>query len=542
MRGMGHLEVAHVEYVLPDGRTLLDDVSFRVPEGSATALVGPNGAGKTTLLRLVTGELAPEAGSVVVSGGLGVMPQFVGSVRDESTVRDLLVAVAPPQLRDAARAVDAAETALLEVDDEAAQMAYAQALADWADVRGYETETLWDECTMAALGVPFDRAQFRQVRTLSGGEQKRLVLEALLRGPDEVLLLDEPDNYLDVPGKRWLEEQLRATRKTVLFVSHDRELLARAADRIVALEPGPSGADAWVHGGGFATFHDARRERFARFEELRRRWDEKHAQLKKLVLTLRQAAAVSHEMASRYRAAQTRLAKFEEAGPPPEPPREQDITMRLRGGRTGLRAVTCERLELTGLMKPFDLEVFYGERVAVLGSNGSGKSHFLRLLAGEDVAHTGTWKLGARVVPGHFAQTHAHPELVGRALVDILWSDHALQLGPAMAALRRYELTAAAERPFDRLSGGQQARFQILQLELSGCTALLLDEPTDNLDLESAEALQEGLEAFEGTVLAVTHDRWFARGFDRFLVFGSDGVVRETSEPVWDERRVERAR
>ncbi len=539
---MGHCEVAHVEYVLPDGRTLLDDVSFRVGEGSITALVGANGAGKTTLLRIVTGELKPSGGSVTVSGGLGVMPQFVGSVRDESTVRDLLVSVATPHIRDAARAVDAAETRMLEDDDEPAQMAYAQALADWADARGYEAETTWDECTMAAFGVPFDKAQWRQVRTLSGGEQKRLVLEALLRGPDEVLLLDEPDNYLDVPGKRWLEEQLRATRKTVLFVSHDRELLARAADRVVALEASPTGADAWVHGASFATFHEARRERFARFEELRRRWDEKHAQLKKLVLTLRQAAAVSHDMASRYRAAQTRLAKFEEAGPPPEPPREQDITMRLRGGRTGLRAVSCSALELTGLMKPFDLEVFYGERVAVLGSNGSGKSHFLRLLAGQDVAHTGAWKLGARVVPGHFAQTHAHPELFGRPLVEILWTDHALPLGAAMSALRRYELTVAAERPFDRLSGGQQARFQILRLELSGCTALLLDEPTDNLDLESAEALQDGLEAFEGTVLAVTHDRWFARTFDRFLVFGSDGVVRETPEPVWDERRVERAR
>jgi ATPase subunit of ABC transporter with duplicated ATPase domains len=539
---MGHLEVAHAEYHLPDGRTLLGDVTFRVGEGSATAIVGPNGAGKTTLLRIITGELTPHGGSVAVSGGLGVMRQFVGSVRDETTVRDLLVSVSAPRLREVARAVDEAEHAMLTVDDEAAQMAYAQALSDWAEVRGYEAETLWDVCTMAALGLPYDRAQFREVRTMSGGEQKRLVLEALLRGTDEVLLLDEPDNYLDVPGKRWLEAQLKATKKTILFVSHDRELLSRAADRIVSLEPGPAGADAWVHGGGFATFHDARRERFARFEELRRRWDEKHAQLKKLVLTLRNQAASSPDMASRYRAAQTRLRKYEEAGPPPEPPREQDISMKLRGGRTGLRAVTCVGLELTGLMQPFDLEVFYGERVAVLGSNGSGKSHFLRLLAGGNVAHTGSWKLGARVVAGHFAQTHAHPELFGRALLDILWEDHAQNKGMAMSRLRRYELTEAADRPFDRLSGGQQARFQILLLELAGSTALLLDEPTDNLDLESAEALQEGLESFDGTVLAVTHDRWFARSFDRYLVFGSDGVVRETAEPVWDERRVERER
>ncbi|AJF66816.1 ABC transporter [Streptomyces vietnamensis] len=543
MHPMGHVEAAHLEYYLPDGRVLLGDASFRVGEGAVVALVGANGAGKTTLLRMIAGELQPHGGTVTVSGGLGVMPQFVGSVRDESTVRDLLVSVAQPRIREAAKAVDAAEHLIMTVDDEAAQMKYAQALSDWAEVQGYEAETLWDICTMAALGVPYEKAQFREVRTLSGGEQKRLVLESLLRGPDEVLLLDEPDNYLDVPGKRWLEERLRETRKTVLFISHDRELLSRGAQKIIAVEPGPAGSDVWVHGGGFDTFHEARRERFARFEELKRRWDEKHAQLKKLVVNLRQAAAVSHEMASRYAAAQTRLKKFEEAGPPPEPPREQDIRMRLRGGRTGVRAVTCENLELTGLMKPFSLEIFYGERVAVLGSNGSGKSHFLRLLAGDPtVAHTGAWKLGARVVPGHFAQTHAHPELAGRPLVDILWTEHAKDRGAAMSVLRRYELERQGDQPFDKLSGGQQARFQILLLELAGTTALLLDEPTDNLDLESAEALQDGLESYDGTVLAVTHDRWFAKSFDRFLVFGSDGVVRETSEPVWDERRVERAR
>ncbi|MFJ1753212.1 ABC-F family ATP-binding cassette domain-containing protein [Kitasatospora sp. NPDC088134] len=552
---MGHVEISHLEYYLPDGRVLFDDASFRVGEGAAVALVGANGAGKTTLLRMIAGDTQPHGGSVTVSGGLGVMRQFVGTTGRESaedapgalpadaSVRDLLVSVAPKRIADAARRVDAAELAMIAQDDEKSQMAYAQALADWSDAGGYEYEADWDVCTVAALGMPFERAQWRGLNTLSGGEQKRLVLEALLRGPDEVLLLDEPDNYLDVPGKRWLEEAIRATSKTVLYISHDRELLSRTADKIIAVESGATGSSVWVHGGGFDTFHEARKARFERFEELRRRWDEEHAKLKKLVVTLRQAAAVSHEMASRYAAAQTRLKKFEDAGPPEAPPREQSITMRLKGGRTGVRAFTMQGLELSGLMKPFDLEVFYGERVAVLGSNGSGKSHFLRLLAGDDtVQHGGSWKLGARVVPGHFRQTHAHPELLGRTIRSIVEEEHALSRGAAMSALRRYELDRQEEQKFESLSGGQQARLMILKLELSGSTALLLDEPTDNLDLESAEALQQGLEAFDGTVLCVTHDRWFARSFDRFLVFGSDGRVYESPEPVWDETRVVRDR
>ena len=535
---VGHVELHEVGVVLPDGRPLLHDVSFRVGEGTKTALVGANGAGKTTLLRVIAGDAEPVDGRVSRSGGLGVMRQFVGSVRDDTSVRDLLLAVAPPRVRAAAAELDAAELAMMETDDEPTQLRYAQALADWADAGGYEAEVLWDTCTVAALGVPFERAQWRSVDTLSGGEQKRLVLEALLRGPDEVLLLDEPDNYLDVPGKEWLEAALTETAKTVLIVSHDRELLTRTADRVVTLE----GRTAWTHGGGFASYPQARADRHARMAELVRRWDEEHARLRDLVLTLRQQAANSPDMASRYRAMQTRLARFETAGPPEAPAPAQSVRMRLGGGRTGLRALTCEALELTGLMQPFDLEVFYGERLAVLGSNGSGKSHFLRLLAGADVRHSGSWRLGARVVPGHFAQTSAHPELVDRTLVEILERERARQRGPAIAALRRYELSEQADQTFGSLSGGQQARFQVLLLELAGTTLLLLDEPTDNLDLASAEALEAALAAYDGTVVAVTHDRWFARSFERFLVFGADGVVAETPEPVWHEGRVRRAR
>src|SRR4029077_20316728 len=143
------------------------------------------------------------------------------------------------------------------------------------------------------------------------------------------------------------------------------------------------GGSAWTHPSGFASWHEARVARYERLDELRRRWEEEHQKLKDLVQMYKQKATYNDGMASRYQAAQTRLRKFEEAGPPTEQPREQQVKRALTGGRTGKRAVVCENLELTGLMKPFDLEVWYGERVAVLGSNGSGKSHFLRLLDGE---------------------------------------------------------------------------------------------------------------------------------------------------------------
>ncbi|GAA4037202.1 ATP-binding cassette domain-containing protein [Allokutzneria multivorans] len=543
MGTVGYLDAAGLSYHLSDGRELFRDVAIKVNAGTVVALVGSNGAGKTTLLRLLSGELKPDEGSVVAHGGLAVMSQFIGSVRDEQTVRDLLLSVSPQALRDAAAELDEVELKLMDTDDEPTQMRYANALANWGEVGGYDAEVLWDTVTVSAMGVPFDRAQHRGVKTLSGGEQKRLVLETLFRGREQVLLLDEPDNYLDVPGKRWLEQKLAETDKAVLVVSHDRELLAIAATHVVTVEA----RTAWTHVGSFGTWHAAREARWERVAELHKRWDEDHQKLKDLVRTLRDQAASSPDMASRYRAMQTRLRKFEEAGKPPEMPQEEKVTPRLRGGRTGLRAITCERLELTGLMKPFDLEVFFTDRVAVLGSNGSGKSHFLRLLADKgSVPHTGDCRLGARVEPGLFAQTHEHPEWVGKTLTEVLWHGDdqrtGLDRGKAMGALRRYGLEASGDQRFETLSGGQQARFQILLLELTGATLLLLDEPTDNLDLTSAEALQNALEQFTGTVVAVTHDRWFARSFDRFVVFRSDGSVVESDEPVWDEARVQRAR
>ncbi|BAL85857.1 putative ABC transporter ATP-binding protein [Actinoplanes missouriensis 431] len=551
MPGMGYVDVAGAGFVLPDGRELFADVSFRVGEGAKVALVGPNGAGKTTLMRMVAGDIPTQSGTIARSGGLGVMRQFIGMIGDDRTLEDLALSLVAPALGTAGERLRAAAAALDET--EKSQIGYANALAHWGEAGGYEAEVLFDTVAVSILGKSWEETKDRIVRTLSGGEQKRFALDLLLRGSDEVLLLDEPDNFLDVPAKRWLEQRMRESSKSILYVSHDRELLAQTANRVVAVE----GGGAWTHPGGFASWHEARSNRHERMEELRRRWDEEHEKLRELVFTLKNKAAYNDGLASRYQAAQTRLRKFEEAGPPPLPPKEQSLRMNLRGGRTGKRSVICEQLELENLTFPFDLEIWYGDRVAVLGANGTGKSHFLRLLAAggsepdlehkpvdgaplTHVMHGGVARLGARVRPGHFSQTHDRPELMEKTLVEILWRGDEHRSGVdragAMKALNRYELAAQGDQRFGTLSGGQQARFLVLLLELSGATLLLLDEPTDNLDLASAEALEEGLKAFDGTVMAVTHDRWFTRSFDRFVLFRGDGEVVEVPEPVWDVR------
>jgi len=525
---VGAIEVQGLAWKRPgSGHRLFHDVSFRVGNGERVALVGANGVGKTTVMRVLAGDERASEGTVRIDGRAGVMRQLVGSIRDDTTVRAFLITLAAPPLRKAAAKLADAERVVAErPNDTDAALKYAEALGSWGDAGGYDAEVFWDTCLTEAFGVDLSEVGERHVATLSGGEQKRLALEVLLRGTDDVLLLDEPDNFLDIPAKRRLEDQLRATNKTILYVSHDRELLAATATKVVTLEA----SGAWTHGASFDTYYEARDARRERIEDEHARHMRERDRLEAIMKEMKRRAAFADNFAPKAKAAESRLRHFDEAGPPPERIRDQKITMRLGGARTGKRAVMLEQLELDGLTDPFDAELWFGERVAVVGPNGTGKSHFLHLLAGRVIDHHGDWRLGANVVPGFFSQTHDHPELAGRTLVDILASRDQPR-GAAMSRLRRYELQGCADQPFETLSGGQQARFQVLLLELDGATLLLLDEPTDNLDLASAEALEDGLTEFEGTVIAVTHDRWFMRGFDRFLVFGDDCKVTDHLEP-----------
>jgi ATPase subunit of ABC transporter with duplicated ATPase domains len=516
---VSHVVCSNLAYAHPGGDLLFSGVSFRIAPGSHVGLVGANGVGKSTLFRVLAGELAPDEGEASAGGRLAYMSQQVGLEGDGRTVRELLVSLAPHALRAAGERMAAAERALA-AGDEAAGMDLGTAIGEWSDLGGYELEGRWDAACRRIVRAGFGELAERPAESLSGGERKRLVLDVLFASDADVLLLDEPDNFLDVPGKRALEAAIAASRKTILVISHDRDVLTNAARSILTLE----GSGAWVHGGSYATYPAAREDRQRRLGDAVKRWHDEERRLRELVRVFKERAKYSSIWAKKADAAESRWRRFAEPGPPPAPVVDHHIRVRMRGGDSARRVIALREVGIDGLVWPFSDEVFFGERVGIIGPNGGGKTHLMRLLAGEEEPHDGEVALGNRVSPGFFTQLNTRAEFAGRGVLDIV-IERAGGMEAGMGALARYGLVDAARRAYETLSGGQRARLEILTLELEGHNLLLLDEPTDNLDIDSSQALEGALEGFEGTVVAVSHDRAFLRRLDRYLMVLHDGTV-----------------
>jgi ATPase subunit of ABC transporter with duplicated ATPase domains len=519
MIGMSHVAVSGLAYAHPGGDLLFSDVSFRVSPGQHVGLVGTNGVGKSTLLKILVGDLPADEGEATVGGRLGYMAQDVGVGDGERTVRELLLSLAPGAVRVAGETLLTVERELAAGNDDAG-MQLGIAIADWSALGGYELEGHWDASCRRIVRTSFDEIADRPARTLSGGERKQLVLDVLFASDADVLLLDEPDNFLDVPAKLALEQRIRTTRKTVVMISHDREVLAGAVATIVTVE----GNGAWVHGGSYATYAQAREDRQRRLGDAVKRWQEEERRLFRLMKTFKERARYAPDWAKRADATETRWNRFRAGGPPPSPVTDTAITVRIRGGDSARIVLSLREFAIDGLVSPFSEEVHFGERVGVIGPNGSGKSALLRVLAGARDVDGGELRIGPRVSTGLFTQLQARPDFTGRLVLDIV-SELRGDLRVAMAALARYGLVEAARRRYDVLSGGEKARLEVLVLELEGHNLLLLDEPTDNLDTDSSEALERALDAFQGTVVAVSHDRAFLRTMDRFLMVLHDGSV-----------------
>ena len=510
--------VSELAYAPPGADQLFFDVSFGVAPGEHAAIVGANGVGKSTILRILSQVIEADDGEYTVNGNMLTMTQEVGMSNPNDTLREMLVEVAPKHLRTAGRALIAAEKALADGTDDG--MGYATALGDWGDLGGYELESDWQAAAHRSVKTPVDDFSRRLVSELSGGERKRLVLDLLLTSGADVLLLDEPDNYLDIPTRGWLEEEIKKCRSTILMVSHDRTLLERVATKIIVIE----GSGCWSHGGSYVTFPDARAKRQELLGDDLKRWNDEERRLFHHMKIMKQRAAQNFKNATKANGAETRWEKFVAAGPPPPPVADQHIHVRFRGADSARRVVKFEEVSIGNLFLPFSEEVHFGERVGLIGPNGTGKTHLLNALFGKKEDLSGTITFGPRTSVGMFTQINDRPEFRGRTCIDIV-RDKLVEEEKSMRALARYGLRNNARQEFQTLSGGQKARLEILSLELAGHNVLLLDEPTDNLDIESSEALERALDGFEGTVIAVSHDRTFLAQFDRFIMITDDGDV-----------------
>ena len=517
---MSSISVSELAYSPPGAEQLFFDVSFGVAPGEHAAIVGPNGVGKSTILKILTGQYEADDGEYSIGGTFLQMTQDVGMSKPDDALRDMLIEVAPTALREAGKKLFAAEKAMMSGEDDG--MAYAEALGDWGDLGGYELETQWAAAAQRSVKTPVTDFATRLVGQLSGGERKRLVLDLLLNSGADVLFLDEPDNYLDIPTRGWLEEQIRACKSTILMVSHDRTLLERVATKIIAVE----GSGAWVHGGSYATWPEARQKRQELLGDDLKRWNDEERRLFHHMKIMKQRAAQNFKNATKANGAETRWEKFVKAGPPPPPAPDQQIYVRFTGADSARRVIKFEQVAVDDLFQPFSDEIHFGERVGLIGPNGTGKTHLLNALNGKADGLIGNITFGPRTSVGMFNQVNDRPEFQGRQCVDIV-RDKLIDEQKSMGALARYGLRNNAKQEFQTLSGGQKARLEILGLELAGHNVLLLDEPTDNLDIESSEALEMALEGFEGTVLAVSHDRTFLTRFSRFIMITDDGEVYE---------------
>ncbi len=517
---MSSISVSELAYSPPGAEQLFFDVSFGVAPGEHAAIVGPNGVGKSTILKILTGQYEADDGEFSIGGTFLQMTQDVGMSKPDDALRDMLIEVAPTALREAGKKLFAAEQAMMSGEDDG--MAYAEALGDWGDLGGYELETQWAAAAQRSVKTPVTDFATRLVGQLSGGERKRLVLDLLLNSGADVLFLDEPDNYLDIPTRGWLEEQIRACKSTILMVSHDRTLLERVATKIIAVE----GSGAWVHGGSYATWPEARQKRQELLGDDLKRWNDEERRLFHHMKIMKQRAAQNFKNATKANGAETRWEKFVKAGPPPPPAPDQQIYVRFTGADSARRVIKFEQVAVDDLFQPFSDEIHFGERVGLIGPNGTGKTHLLNALNGKADGLIGNITFGPRTSVGMFNQVNDRPEFQGRQCVDIV-RDKLIDEQKSMGALARYGLRNNAKQEFQTLSGGQKARLEILGLELAGHNVLLLDEPTDNLDIESSEALEMALEGFEGTVLAVSHDRTFLTRFSRFIMITDDGEVYE---------------
>lgn len=514
------------------GNAVFDDVNLEIIEGERIGLVGENGSGKSTLFKLIAGLDTPTRGVISRRRNLtiGYLTQEVDPRLDHKTIFEV-VSETSAELAELPHILAELEARMSdpEIADDPDTMTrvleeYGKAQERFEALGGY---TLGHRVETVLNGLGFAASELtQQVGVLSGGEKKLVNLARILIEMPDLLLLDEPDNHLDLQAKAWLEQYIRNYPGTVLIISHDRHLLDRAVKQIFELEDGSIIA----YAGNYSFYYEERQRRLLKQQEL---YAVQQVEIKRLEASMRQLkswAKMNPKFAGRAEYMAKRVEKFKEDAVN-RPILERDrIKVDLEAERSGKKV-----LEVKGLSKiidgrvlfaPFDLTVLYGERIGIVGANGSGKTTLLKTMMDLIAATTGSVKIGASVVPGYYAQEQETLPFDSTP-IDFVRRLKKMTEPQAISFLHgllfRYE---DLHTPIRNLSGGEKSRLQMARLMLTEANFLLLDEPTNNLDIASTEVLEEALDEFEGTVLAVSHDRYFLdKIVSKIVAIGNDGQV-----------------
>ena len=506
------------------GKKILDGLTFQVDSGERVGLLGKNGCGKTTLLRILTGQLDWDEGEVVLPpdkrvGLISQIPVYPAGY----TVEDVLDTAFRP-LREMEEEMEQLAARMERGEDPALLRRYDQLTAAFEAGGGYDTDTRKNKvCSGLQIGPGMREQLFDR---LSGGEKTRVNLGRLILEDTDILLLDEPTNHLDLKATEWLEEYLDKFKGTVLAVSHDRWFLDRVVDRVIEIQEGK----AEFYSGNYS-FYVVEKERH--YQEKLKQYEKEQAKIQQLEKAAEQLRIWAYSGNDKiFKRAQSMEKRIERMRTTDRPTRERK--MEVRFGEREFRG--DEVLTIKGLSKSFgqralfsgvDLEVVGGERIALLGDNGTGKSTLIKILMGEEGPDEGKIRMGPTVKIGYLPQIihFDHPE---RSLLDTMLYELDCTAQTARNRLASFKFRGEdVFKPVSALSGGEQSRLRLCMLMDEKINLLILDEPTNHLDIQSREWIEEAVEEYEGNLLFVSHDRYFIDRFATRVWVLEDGQVTD---------------
>jgi ATP-binding cassette subfamily F protein 3 len=515
------------------GNSIFRDIDLEIMEGERIGLVGENGGGKSTLFKLLAGKDTPTEGVISRRRNLtiGYLAQEADPGQSHKTVFeavsevtqelvDLPLMLSQLEARMADPEVASDPDLMKAILDE-----YGKAQERFDALGGY---TLEHKVEGVLHGLGFGPAWYDlEVGSLSGGEKKLVNLARFLIKAPDLLLLDEPDNHLDLDAKAWLEQYMQSYPGTVLIISHDRQLLDHAVKKIFELEDGKISA----YFGNYSYYFEERQRRLLKQNEI---YAVQQGEIKRLETSMRQLkgwSKLNDKFATRAEDMAKRVERAKQESVDRPILNRDKIKVNLDADRSGKIVLEVKGLSKSFdervLFEPFDLTILYGERVGIVGANGSGKTTLLKTMMELIPLDSGSVKIGASVVVGYYAQEQETLPFDSTPL-DFVRRIKPINEPQAISFLRgllfSYEDIHTSIR---RLSGGEKSRLQIARLMLTDANFLLLDEPTNNLDITSVEVLEAALEEFEGTILTVSHDRYFLdKIVTKIVAISDDGSVR----------------